>query len=76
MFRYLPRRRRLLFVINVRHHVLWQADILPKHLKGVVPADSHEGLKEKMYVYRMYDLESLYKHMYTECMIWKVYISK
>lgn len=53
----------LLFVINVRHHVLWQADILPKHLKGVVPADSHEGLKEKMYVYRMLDLESLYKQM-------------
>jgi hypothetical protein len=53
----------LLFVINVRDHVLWQADILPKHLKGIVPVDSHEGLKQKMDVYRTSDLQTLYGQM-------------
>jgi hypothetical protein len=53
----------LLFVINVEHHVTWQADIIPKHLKGLIPADSHQGLKEKMYFYRMRDLESLHGAM-------------
>ena len=53
----------LLFLINVEHHVRWQADILPKHLKGIVPTDSHQGLKEKMYVYKMKDLEGLHAQM-------------
>lgn len=53
----------LLFVINVGHHVLWQADTLPKHLKGSIPADSHEALKKHMYVYRMSDLETLLSQM-------------
>jgi len=53
----------LLFVISVNHHVLWQADILPKHLKGNIRVDSHEGLKQHMYVYRISDLQSLYCQM-------------
>jgi hypothetical protein len=57
----------LLFVIGVRHHVLWQADILPKHLKGEIPVDSHEGLKQHMCVYRMSDLDALYRQMMQLC---------
>lgn len=53
----------LLFVIPVAKHVLWQADILPKHLKGVIPADSHEGLKESLWVYRMADFDRLHSEM-------------
>lgn len=53
----------LLFIINVEHHVRWQADILPKHLKGIIPIDSHQGLKEKMHVYRKRDLIELYEKM-------------
>jgi len=53
----------LLFVIKVEHHILWQADILPKHQKGIIPADSHEGLKKQMYVYKMADLQKLYQQM-------------
>jgi hypothetical protein len=53
----------LLFVISVQHHVLWQADILPKHLKGEIPVDSHEGLKQHLYVYRMSDLDALHRRM-------------
>jgi hypothetical protein len=50
----------LLFVIKVEHHVIWQADILPKLTKGIIPADSHEGLKQKMFVYKLSELEELY----------------
>src|SRR5262249_25974674 len=46
----------LLFVIKVEHHVLWQADMLPKHMKGMIPADAHEGLKQEMFVYRLPEL--------------------
>jgi hypothetical protein len=63
MFGIYPDDEDLLFVISVRHHVLWQADILPKHFKGAMPADSHEGLKQNMYVYRRSDLERLYSQM-------------
>jgi hypothetical protein len=53
----------LLFVITVDDHVLWQADILPKHLKGIVPTDPHEGLKEHIYVLTKTDLDTLYLQM-------------
>lgn len=53
----------LLFVIKVLHHVIWQADILPKHMKGIIPVDSHQGLKERMYVYSLMELETLYNRM-------------
>jgi hypothetical protein len=53
----------LLFIITVHYHVLWRADILPKHLKGIIPPDSHQRLKENMYVYRMADFENLYSQM-------------
>lgn len=53
----------LLFVIKIQHHVIWQADILPKHLKGTIPADSHQGLKDRMYVYRVNELDILYNRM-------------
>jgi hypothetical protein len=53
----------LLFVIKVEHHVRWQADILPKHLQGIIPDDSHQGLKENMFVYNMKDFEALNRRM-------------
>ncbi|HEY4846297.1 MAG TPA: hypothetical protein VIH87_00500 [Methylocella sp.] len=54
----------LLFMIKVEHHVVWQADILPKLDAGTYSgSDPHQGLKENMYVYRMADLERLYSQM-------------
>jgi hypothetical protein len=53
----------LLFMIKVEHHVVWQADILPKLDAGTYSSDPHQGLKENMYVYRMTDLEQLYSQM-------------
>jgi hypothetical protein len=58
-----PDDESLLFVIKVQYHSIWQADILPKHVKGIIPADSHQGLKEKMHVYRFSELEKLYSSM-------------
>jgi hypothetical protein len=58
-----PDDEALLFVINVRHHVLWQADIIPKHLQGIMPPDSHEGLKKEMKVYTLTELETLHSRM-------------
>ena len=51
----------LLFVISSEHHVLWQADILPKLAKigseGSMPVpDLHQGLQENMYVYRLKEI--------------------
>jgi hypothetical protein len=58
----------LLFVISVEHHVLWQADILPKLAKigseGSMPVpDPHQGLQENMYVYRLKEIERLHAEM-------------
>jgi hypothetical protein len=53
----------LLFVINIQHHVIWQADIIPKHLNGIFPEDPHQGLKEEMYVYTAKELETIYLRM-------------
>jgi hypothetical protein len=53
----------LLFMIKVEHHVVWQADILPKLDAGTCSSDPHQGLKENMYAYRMADLERLYSQM-------------
>jgi len=50
-----PEDEDLLFVINVEHHVLWQADVIPKLAAGVA-VRPHQGLVEKMYVYRLADL--------------------
>jgi hypothetical protein len=61
----------LLFTVDVKHHVRWQAEILPKHAKGIIPSDPHAGLKEKMYVYRLSELETLHGHM--EQLWWDVF---
>jgi hypothetical protein len=53
----------LLFAISLEHHVLWQAEIIPKHLRGEIPPDSHEGLKNKLFVYRKSDLTKLHSQM-------------
>jgi hypothetical protein len=58
-----PDDKELLFVISLEHHTLWQADILPKHYRGEIPADSHEGLKKNLFVYRKADLEKLHSQM-------------
>jgi hypothetical protein len=52
----------LLFVINVEHHVLWQADVLPKLAQGAI-LKPHQGLLEKMCVYRLADLVRLHQQM-------------
>ena len=52
----------LLFVVNVQHHVLWQADVLPKLASGV-SVQPHLGLLEGTYVYRLSDLERLHAQM-------------
>jgi hypothetical protein len=58
-----PDDEELLFVINVEHHVLWQADIIPR-LASLQPIpDPHQGLKDKMYVYRLDDLNRLHSQM-------------
>jgi len=58
-----PDDENLLFTINVKHHVLWQAEVLPKLSKGDCSGDSHAGLKEQMYVYRLSDLETIHRRM-------------
>jgi hypothetical protein len=44
----------LLFMIKVEHHIIWQADVLPKLVAGTTGPDSHQGLKEKLMVYHWY----------------------
>jgi hypothetical protein len=51
------------FAISLEHHMLWQADILPKHYRGEIPADSHAGLKKNLFVYRKADIERLHSEM-------------
>ena len=34
-----PDDETLLFMIKIEHHVVWQADILPKHLRGDIPPE-------------------------------------
>ena len=58
-----PDDETLLFMIKIEHHVVWQADILPKHLRGDIPPDSHQGLKEHLYVYQRDELRNLHAFM-------------
>jgi hypothetical protein len=53
----------LLFMIKVEHHVIWQTDVLPKLVAGTTGPDPHQGLKEKLMVYRLEDLERLHAQM-------------
>jgi hypothetical protein len=50
-------------MIKIEHHVVWQADILPKHQRGEIPQDSHQGLKEHLSVYRLDELRKTYDDM-------------
>lgn len=53
----------LLFVVSIDQHVIWQSNILPKLSAGLAGADPHRGLKEKMLVYRLSDLDRLNTQM-------------
>jgi hypothetical protein len=53
----------LLFWIDVKHHVHFQAETLSKESKGEFAADRYAILKENLYVYRLNDLQSLYDKM-------------
>jgi hypothetical protein len=53
----------LLFMIKVENHVVWMADVLPKLDSGAVVPDPHQGLREKLWVYRLADFERLHSHM-------------
>jgi len=58
-----PDDESLLFMIKVEDHVLWQADILPKLDAGTFQGHPHQGLREKLWVYRMPDLDRLHADM-------------
>jgi len=53
----------LLFMVKIEHHVIWQAEILPRLIAGKIVPDPHQGLIENMWVYRMSDLERLENQM-------------
>jgi hypothetical protein len=53
----------LLFWIDVKDHVHFQTETLSKESKGEFAADRHAILKEKLYVYRPTDLQSLHDDM-------------
>jgi hypothetical protein len=61
----------LLFAIGVDHHVLWQADVLPKHFAGIPVPDPHEGLKKDLFVYRMRDFQQLHKRI--DFLLWDLF---
>jgi hypothetical protein len=65
-----PDDQDLLFMIKVEHHIVWQADIIPKLAAGTA-GDPHEGLKQKLYVYRLRDLTRLHSKM--ERMWWDMF---
>ena len=47
----------------MKDHIWFQTEALSKESRGGIAADRHTRLKQKMYVYRLSDLESLYKQM-------------
>jgi hypothetical protein len=63
LFGICPDDETLLFTISLEDHVLWQAEILPKLASGNIPDDTHEGLKQSMYVYTLSELEALHGEM-------------
>jgi hypothetical protein len=58
-----PKDPTLLFWIPVKDHVWFQTEVLSKESRGEIAEDRHARLKEKMYVYRLSDLENIYKQM-------------
>jgi hypothetical protein len=53
----------MLFMVKVEHHVLWQATIIPQLSAGMHVGHPHQGLRERMWVYRMADLDRLHAQM-------------
>jgi hypothetical protein len=53
----------ILFWIHVKDHVWFQAEALSKESRSEIAEDRHVRLKEKMYVYRLSDLENIYEQM-------------
>jgi hypothetical protein len=58
-----PEDPSLLFWIDVKHHVHFQAETLSKETRGEFDADRHARLKAHLYVYRTDDLDALYEQM-------------
>jgi hypothetical protein len=58
-----PDDESLLFWIDIKHHVHFQAEILSRELRGEIADDRHKRLKENMFVYRLADLDTLYDDM-------------
>jgi hypothetical protein len=58
-----PEEPTVLFWIAVKDHVHFQVESLSKESRGEFSEDRHAKLKEKLYVYRLSDLDALYNKM-------------
>jgi hypothetical protein len=58
-----PKDPTILFWISAKDHVWFQTEALSKESRGEIAEDRHTRLKENMYVYRLSDLEGVYKKM-------------
>jgi hypothetical protein len=58
-----PQDPTILFWIHVKDHVWVQTEVLSKESRREIDGDRHARLKEKMFVYRLSDLENLYQRM-------------
>lgn len=66
-----PDDESILFWIDIKHHVHFQVEVLSKEGTGQIEDDRHKRLKEKMFVYRLPDLDSLYEE--TELFWWATF---
>jgi hypothetical protein len=58
-----PQDTTILFWIPIKDHVWFQTEGLSKESRGEIAEDRHVRLKGKTYVYRLSDLENIYKQM-------------
>ncbi len=58
-----PEDETILYWTEVKEHVHFQVEVLSQEAKGLVGGDRHKKLKEAMFVYRLSDLEEIYREM-------------